>query len=101
MGGEIREMYFESIDVLASRRYTYVMKANQKRATIYLDTELHRALRLKAAESDCSISALVNAAVRSTLAEDVEDLAAFEDRAHEPNLRFEDVLEDLRQRAKI
>ncbi len=101
VGGEIREMYFESIDVLASRRYTYVMKANQKRATIYLDTELHRALRLKAAESDCSISALVNAAVRSTLAEDVEDLAAFEDRAHEPNLRFEDVLEDLRQRAKI
>ena len=77
------------------------MKANQKRATIYLDSELHRALRLKAAESDCSISALVNEAVRSKLAEDAEDLAAFENRAHEPNLRFEDVLKDLRQRAKI
>jgi len=99
--GEIMEMWFELIDVLASRRYTIVMKANQKRATIYLDSELHRALRLKAAESDCSISALVNEAVRSKLAEDAEDLAAFEDRAHEPNLRFEAVLKDLRQRAKI
>ncbi len=89
------------MDVLASKRYSFVIKANQKRATIYLDSELHRALRLKAAEVDCSISELVNEAVRSKLAEDAEDLAAFEDRAHEPSLRFEDVLKDLRQRAKI
>src|SRR5271169_3519394 len=61
--GKIKGMWFELIDVLASRRYYLVMKANQKRATIYLDSELHRALRLKAAESDCSISALVNDAV--------------------------------------
>ncbi len=77
------------------------MKANQKRATIYLDSELLRAFMLKAAESDCSISALVNEAVRLKLAEDADDLAALEDRAHEPNLRFEDVLKDLRQRARI
>jgi hypothetical protein len=77
------------------------MKTNPKRATIYLDPELHRALKLKAADLDCSISALVNEAVRLTLAEDAEDLAAFEDRAHEPSLRFEDVLKDLRRRAKI
>jgi hypothetical protein len=94
-------MWFKSIDVLASRRYIFVMEANRKRATIYLDSELHRAPRLKAAVSDCSISALVNEAVRSKLAQDAEDLAAFEDRAHEPNLRFEDVLKSLRQRAKI
>ncbi len=77
------------------------MKQTQKRATIYLDAELHRALKLKAVETDRTISDLVNEAVRLRLAEDAEDLAAFEDRAQEPNLRFEDVLKDLKQRAKI
>ena len=77
------------------------MKTSQKRATIYFDAELHRALRLKAAETDQSVSDLVNRAVKLTLAEDVEDLAAFEARANEPNLPFEDVLKDLRQRGKI
>lgn len=77
------------------------MTATQKRATIYLDADLHRALRLKAAETDRTISDLVNEAVRMKLAEDFEDLSAFEERAHEPYLRFEDVLKDLKQRAKI
>ena len=77
------------------------MKASPKRTTIYFDPELHRALRLKAAETDQSVSELVNRAVKLTLAEDIEDLAAFEARTHEPNLPFEDVLKDLRQRGKI
>jgi len=77
------------------------MKTSQKRATIYFDADLHRALRLKAAETDQSVSELVNRAVKLTLAEDVEDLAAFEARTREPNLPFEDVLKDLRQRGKI
>ena len=73
----------------------------QKRATIYLDSQLHRALRLKAAETDRSISDLVNEAVKWSLAEDAEDLAAFQERAHEPNLLFEDVLKDLKKGGKI
>jgi hypothetical protein len=77
------------------------MKTSQKRATIYFDPDLHRALRLKAAETEQSVSELVNRAVKLTLAEDVEDLAAFEARTHEPNLPFEEVLKDLRQRGKI
>jgi hypothetical protein len=77
------------------------MKTSQKRATIYFDPDLHRALRLKAAETDQSVSELVNRAVKLTLAEDAKDLAAFEARTHEPNLPFEDVLKDLRQRGKI
>jgi hypothetical protein len=77
------------------------VKASQKRATIYFDADLHRALRLKAVDTDRTISELVNEAVRLRLAEDSEDLAAFDERAHEPNLRFEDVLKDLKQRAKI
>lgn len=77
------------------------MKNSQKRATIYFDTFIHRALRVKAAETDRSVSDLVNEAVKLHLAEDADDLAAFEERAHEPNLPFEDVLKDLKQRGKI
>ena len=77
------------------------MKSAQKRATMYFDSQIHRALRLKAAEADRSVSDLVNEAVRMSLAEDAEDLAAFEERASEPNLAFEDVLKDLRKRGKL
>jgi len=77
------------------------MKSAQKRATVYFDSQIHRALRLKAAEADRSVSDLVNEAVRMSLAEDAEDLAAFEERASEPNLAFEDVLRDLRKRGKL
>jgi len=89
------------LDVLALRGYNADMKTIQKRATIYFDPDLHRALRLKAAETDQSVSDLVNRAVKLSLAEDVEDLAAFEARTHEPNLPFEEVLKDLRLRGKI
>jgi len=77
------------------------MKGAQKRATIYFDPHLHRALRLKAVEADRSVSDLVNEAVKLSLAEEAEDLAAFEERSHESNLRFEQVLKDLKQRGKI
>ena len=65
-----------------------------KRATVYLDPSLHKALRVKAAHTGCSISELVNTAVRQTFAEDAQDLAIFAERAKEPALSFEDVLKD-------
>lgn len=77
------------------------MGTDVKRTTIYVDTRLHKALRLKAAETDRSISDLVNEAVRLGLAEELEDLAAFEERAGEPNLRFKDVIEDLKSGRQI
>jgi len=77
------------------------MKTPQKRATVYFDATIHRALRLKAAETEKSVSDLVNEAVRQSLAEDLEDLAAFEERASEPDLSFEDVLKDLKRRGKL
>jgi hypothetical protein len=77
------------------------MRALQKRATVHFDCRLHRALRIKAAETDQPISKMVNDAVRLSLAEDAEDLAAFEERAKEPNLSFEAVLKDLRKRGKL
>ena len=88
------------LDVLTSWRYIASMSAT-RRATVYLVPELHRALRLKAAETDQSISDLVNAAIRQTLAEDEEDFTAVRTRAKEPNLEFESVLKDLRRRGKL
>jgi len=72
-----------------------------KRATIYLDPTLHRALRVKAAETESSVSDIVNAAVRQSLSEDAADLAIFEARAREPVLPFVDVLKDLKRRGKL
>ena len=72
-----------------------------KRATVYFEPSLHRALRVKAVHTDHSLSHLVNAAVRRSLTEDADDLAAFEARAKEPTLRFEDVLKDLKRRGKL
>lgn len=77
------------------------MTIKRKRATVYFDSELHRALRLKAAETERSLSDLVNEAVRLSLAEDAEDLAAFRKRKREPNLRFDDVVKELKRRGKI
>ena len=77
------------------------MKDRTKRATVYLDAEIHRALRLKAAETERSVSDLVNDAVKASLAEDAEDLSAFELREPEPNLPFESVVKDLKRRGKV
>ncbi len=77
------------------------MSATAKRATVYLKSDLHKALKLKAAETDRSVSDLINDAVRLSLLEDAEDLAAFEERAKEPNLAFEAVLKDLRRRGRL
>jgi len=75
--------------------------ADSRRATVYLNADLHRALRVKAAETDQSLSELVNAAVRQSLLEDADDLAAFDERAQEPNLDFETMLKDLKRRGKL
>jgi hypothetical protein len=72
----------------------------QKRTTVYLDSVVDRALRLKAAETDRTVSDLVNEAVKLSLAEDA-DLSAFDERASEPDLPFEDVVKELRRRGKI
>ncbi len=77
------------------------METSQKRATVYFDSTLHRALRLKAAETDRSLSDLVNEAVRMSLAEDAEDLAAFDERAKEPDLPFETVVKEMKRSGKI
>jgi hypothetical protein len=75
--------------------------SSAKRATVYFEPDIHRALRLKAATSDKSISAMVNDAVKLTLAEDADDLEAFEKRKREPNLDFEQFVKALKRRGKL
>jgi hypothetical protein len=77
------------------------MKTALRRATVYFNPAVHRALRLKAAETDQSVSEIINEAVGLSLREDAEDLAAFEERAHEPNIGFADAVKDLRRRGRL
>jgi len=71
------------------------VKTTSKRATIYFDSQIHEALRLKAAQTERSISDLVNEAVKESLAEDMDDLAAFEERSGELDLVFEEVMKSF------
>jgi hypothetical protein len=75
--------------------------SSPKRATIYFEPGVHKALRLKAVHTEKSISDLVNVAVRRSLAEDTVDLQALETRKNEPSLLFDNVLKDLKRRGKL
>lgn len=72
-----------------------------KRATVYFDAALHQAIRLKAAHTHRSVSDIVNESLRLSLREDQEDLAAFEERANEPEISYEALLKDLKAHGKI
>lgn len=72
-----------------------------RRSTIYLDPELHKTLRMKAAATDRSVSDLVNEAIRAALAEDEEDLCAFSERADEPLIAYEEALTYLKRDGKL
>ncbi len=74
---------------------------DSKRATVYFDADVHQALRLKAAAADRSISDMVNEAVRAALAEDADDLAAFDQRKAERSISFDSFVRTLRQRGRI
>jgi plasmid stability protein len=72
-----------------------------KRVTVYFDSEVHKALRLRAAALDRSVSDMVNDAVRASLAEDAEDLEAFSERRNEKSVSFETFVTGLKRRGKI
>jgi hypothetical protein len=72
-----------------------------KRTTVYLEQELHQALRLKAAVTDRSISELINGMIRERLAEDADDLIVIRERAGEPVISYEELLEGLRAHGKL
>lgn len=72
-----------------------------KRATVYFEAEVHKALRMRAAANDRSISDLVNDAVRVSLAEDAADLSAFERRKKERSASFDSFVQGMKRRGLI
>ena len=67
----------------------------RKRATIYLDNELHRAVKTKASMANATISELINEALRDSLREDLDDIKAIEETRDEPTISLQEVLQDL------
>lgn len=72
-----------------------------KRATVYFDEGLHRALKLRSAETSTSVSDMVNEAVKDALAEDLGDLQSFRDRESEPTVGFESFLKEMKRNGKL
>jgi len=77
------------------------MNSSSRRSTIYFNSEIHKAIKLKAAVTNKSLSELVNLAVRQMLQEDREDLTAFNDRVAEPTISYEQLLDELKSDGKI
>jgi predicted transcriptional regulator len=77
------------------------MVSANKRTTVYLDPDLHRALRLKAATMSRTVSELVNDAIKESLSEDAEDILAFEVREKEPLVSYEDLVKRLKKDGRI
>ena len=77
------------------------MATQTKRATIYFDPSLHKALRLKAVETSRSVSELVNEAVREALSDDAEDLLAYEERSDETLISYEEMVKRLKKDGRI
>jgi len=73
----------------------------KKRATVYFDPLVHRILKIKAAETSSSISEIINSAILKELAEDKEDIQAFEERISETTISYEKLLEELSADGKI
>ena len=72
-----------------------------KRSTVYLDPVLHKALRLKALETSRSMSELINEAIRESIAEDAEDLSAFDERVDEPLISYDEMVKRLKKNGRI
>ena len=77
------------------------MTTPTKRTTIYLDPDMHKALRLKAIDSSKSVSELINEAIRGALEEDAEDLLAIEERENEPDISFEEMVKRLKKDGRL
>jgi len=66
-----------------------------------LEAHVHKALRLKAAELDASMSDIVNDALRHSFVEDAEDLADIKKRTRERTVTFDDFVTGLRASGQI
>ena len=89
------------LDVMTSQRCIAGMKARKTRKAVNLDADLNKAMEIKSVETEHSVSELINDAIRVSLLEDAEDLAACDARLKEPSLDFEDFLTGMRRRDQL
>jgi predicted Zn-ribbon and HTH transcriptional regulator len=66
------------------------------RTTITLNDKLFRVLKMRAAESDASISQLVEEAVKYQVLEDLEDIEDAVKRDNEPVYSFDDLVKQFK-----
>jgi len=78
-----------------------IAKKTNYRATVYLERKLHKAIKLKAIETDSTISDVVNEAIKELLSEDADDLLAFEMRKKEASSDFTEFVKKLKRDGKI
>lgn len=77
------------------------MATTQKRATVYFEPEIHKALKIKSLETSKSVSELVNNAVKELFAEDAEDLATIEQRADDKLISYAEIIKRLKKDGRI
>lgn len=86
---------------LTIRRFDITLSGVMKRATVYFEEDLHKALKLKAVESETTLSDIVNEAIRHTIQEDLDDLQDIESRKGEGEVSYEVFLKQLKKRGQI
>ena len=67
-----------------------------QRSTVYFNPALHKALRLKAAEENRSISEIVNEAIALLPSEDTKDIDAIDARAGEQDISYAEFVQSLK-----
>ena len=63
---------------------------------MHKDPQMHKALRLKAAQENRSVSDIVNEAVALLAYEDAEDIADFDSRRAEPTVDYASFVQKLK-----
>lgn len=77
------------------------MTTTQKRATVYFEPEIHKALKIKSIETSKSVSELVNDAVKEILTEDAEDILAIEERTKDKLISYSEMIKKLKKDGSI
>ena len=68
---------------------------------MYFDPAVHRALRLKSAATDRTVSDIVNDALRKSFAEDLADLADARKRRRQPSISFESAVKAMKRHGQL
>jgi len=73
------------------------------KATLYLDSDLYKTLKMRAVETGQSISGLMNEALQAQLAEDLEDISSIRTRIakKETPLSYEKALRELQKSGRL